>query len=360
MTVSWIEIRDFRNIRNILFEPDPTGITAVLGSNGAGKTSILEAIAYCSTLRSFRTSNREALINQGADSAVLRAETEERSRRGLIELEIGHGRRDRVLCNKTATRDGEALLEFLRVVVFTPEDLVIVQGAPGDRRRFLDDILVTATPQTAGLVRAVDRILRQRGALLQQTGRIDSGSREVHNTLDVWDEQLARKGEALSTERDALLRGIGEIAATLLCELTGQATELVVSYRRSGEGDLAKALAAARQTDLRRGVTTVGPHRDDVEITVDGLDGRSRLSQGRQRGVALALRLGGYEMLARRSNSAPVLLLDDAFSELDPQTTERLLHLLPKTQTLLTTASVLPPGLPLARTAVIKGGRIEP
>jgi DNA replication and repair protein RecF len=332
-------------------------MTVITGENGAGKTSLLEAIGYVSTLRSFRGSPKEALVRRGATCAIVRAELDDAGRRVLVEIEIDPVRRDRVQLNRQRVSRSEDLLEALRVSVFTPDDLLLVKGGPELRRDFLDTVLESARPRLAGVRRAVERSLRQRNSLLRQAGgRLTD---EIATTLDVWDTQLGEAGATLVAAREALVRDLGPHAMAAFGRLTRIAAPLELSYRRSFEGELAQALAASRSEDLRRGTTTLGPQRDELVISCDGLDARTRLSQGRQRSVALALRLAAHEVVAATTGTRPVLLLDDAFSELDQQSAAALLEELGNGQALLTTAGAMPEGLIAARLLRLRSGRLE-
>lgn len=326
------------------FRPAPEGLTVVTGPNGAGKTSLLEAIGYLSLLRSFRRSPREALLRQGAVTAVVRGEVIEKRRSTLIEIEIRPPARDRAMLNRQRIGRTQELLEALRVTIFSPDDLVLIKGGPEERRSYLDDTLETLSPTFATLRSGVDRILRQRNSLLRQmAGRTNA---ETLSTLDIWDLQLADLGTDLVESRIDLVGGLALPTVDAFHRLTGTKGTLSIEYRPSYEGALSKALADARNEDLRRGVTTRGPHRDDLAIAFDDLDARTRLSQGRQRAATLALRLAAHEVITEKTGTPPLLLLDDAFSELDVQTAEALAGELPKGQAILTTANGLPDVVP--------------
>lgn len=288
--------------------------------------------------------------------AVVRAETGSDGRDELVEIELVRDGRDRVLRNHHRPRRNAELLETLRVTVFTPDDLALVKGGPQYRRDYLDNALVAAYPRRLELRQNVERIVRQRGSLLRQAG--GHSSREVETTLDVWDEQLAVAGEELIRARQDLLEEIAPLADIAFRDLTGADEQLRLSYRPSFQGKLAEALKAARGEDLRRQATTVGPHRDDIDAMVGTLDVRTRVSQGRQRCATLALRLAAHGAVTAASGTSPVLLLDDAFSELDEPTAEALFRELPAAQALLTTAGALPPGANPAAVVLVDDGRI--
>lgn len=274
---------------------------------------------------------------------MLRGEFEEQGRTTLIEAAISPPRRDVVQRNRQRITRVRDLLETFRVTVFSPDDLVLVKGGPAERRRYLDDVLIAAYPKYAVLRQNVDRILRQRGVLLRQAnGRLTS---EIEATLDVWDSQLIVAGAELTTAREELVDALGPHASGAFSRLTKLPGTLSLTYERSYSGTFASALAASRAEDLKRFTTNVGPHRDELIIQLEDLDARSRLSQGRQRAATLALRLAAHEVVTEIGGSRPLLLLDDAFSELDEQTTAALVVEFPEGQSILTTAGPLPAGL---------------
>jgi DNA replication and repair protein RecF len=330
-------------------------LTVVTGENGAGKTSVLEAIGYASTLSSFRGSPRESLVRSGAQQSIIRLEVVEDEQRALVEIEISPERRDRVQRNRHRVLRSQELLETLRVSVFTPDDLALVKGGPQQRRDFLDAALVAARPDRLPLRETVERILRQRSTLLRQSG--GAPSPDVLATLDVWDEKLAQSGGELIRAREAFLIELEPLAATAFRRLARSDDDLKLVYQRSFSGELADALGRTRREDVRRGTTTIGPQRDEVLITAGGLDARTRLSQGRQRCVTLSLRLAAHATVTATAGSRPVLLLDDAFSELDEETTRSLLAVLPAGQAVLTTAGAIPAGVhPAAVVRLAAGG----
>ena len=335
-------LTDFRGYRDADVTFD-AGLTAVVGPNGQGKTNLLEAIGYLATLASFRGAPTDALIRAGADRAVVRAEAEREGRELLLEAELVANGRNRTQLNRQPLRRARDLLGALRTTVFSPDDLTLVKGSPGDRRTYLDDTLVSLHPRHDQARSDLDRILRQRGALLKQAGgRLTA---EVELTLDVFDAKLATAGEALAAARLDLVRDLEPVLGLAYENVARRGAEIRARYDPPWMADgLASALVAARKDDLRRGVSTVGPHRDELELSLNGLPARTHASQGEQRSLALALRLGSHEVVTRQTESPPVLLLDDVFSELDPDRSEALLASLPSGQTVLSTASGLPPG----------------
>jgi DNA replication and repair protein RecF len=358
MRVHRLWLQDFRNYTTAELVPAPDGLTVVAGGNGQGKSNLLEAVGWLATLESFRGAPAEALVRQGAEQAVVRAEGERDGRPLLVEVEINLGRRDRVLVNRQPLKRARDLLGALRVTVFAPDDLALVKGGPAERRRYLDDLLVALHPRNDALRNDVERIVRQRTTLLKQAGGRLSG--EVAATLDVWDAKLAAAGETWVAAREALVASLEPALGKAYDQVASTAAEVGVQYGRSWEGPLADALVTAREGDVRRGVTTVGPHRDELSLSVAGLPARTHASQGEQRSVALALRLGGHAVVSEATGSSPVLLLDDVFSELDPDRTEALLAHLPPGQALLTTAGPLPAQARPALVVRVVAGTVVP
>jgi DNA replication and repair protein RecF len=352
-----LAVSDFRNIGEATFEPDPEGTTVITGRNGSGKTSLLEAVAYLSTLQSFRGSPRESMVRRGADQSILRARTVVEDRALTIEAELSVAGRSRTLVNRQTVRRRDGMHEALRTTVFSPEDIGMVRFGPGERRRFLDETLAVVDPRAGRTAGDVERILRQRAALLRTAGRrLDP---EAARTLDVWDARLDEAGTALVEAREKLVTQLAPRATAHYARLAEADTEVSLDYRRSWDGRLVDALAAGRSRDLDRGVSLLGPHRDELELTLEGLPSRTHSSQGEQRSLALALRLAAHGLATEQLGSAPVLLLDDVFSELDPHRSRALLAGLPPGQTLLTTAVPPPEGVTAARVyTVADGGRL--
>ncbi len=354
-----LSIVDFRNIVNVEIQPDATGTTVITGVNGAGKTSILEAVDYLASLQSFRGSPKESLVRRVTDRSIIRGETLVDGRSITIEAEISSSGRSRTIVNRQNVRRRGDLHEAIRTTVFSPEDIGVVRSGPGDRRHFLDETLAVVDPKAARSVEEVERILRQRGALLRRNGR--NLSAEVATTLDVWDALLDEAGTALVEAREALVDQLEPATEAHYSRLAGRETVVGMDYRRSWTGRLLDALADSRRRDLERGVSLVGPHRDELDLSLDDLPSRTHASQGEQRSLALALQLAAHQLATERLGSAPVLLLDDVFSELDPFRSKALLAGLPPGQTLLTTALPAPPEVEAAKVYTVSaGGRVEP
>ena len=341
MIVSRLELVDFRNYANAAFDFEP-GTTAVVGLNGQGKTNLAEAMAYLATLDSFRGAPLDALIRVGADAAVVRATVvHDDGREVLVELELTRNGRNRVLVNRQKLGRSRDLLGVMRVTVFSPDDLAVIKEGPGGRRRFLDDVLVALALKYDALRLELDRIVKQRNMLLKQLGgRLND---EAALTLDVWDSKMAEVGDQFGHARAVLIARLAPLVSEAYEQLADRPTNIELRYeppwRQRGLG---VALAEARHDDVRRGVSTVGPHRDDVEMFIDGMPARTHASQGEQRTLALALRLGAHRLVTDKAGSAPGLVLDDVLSELDPGRCEALLRHLPPGQVVLTTAGVLP------------------
>jgi len=339
--ITRIELTDFRVYASAVIEPH-RGITAVIGKNGQGKTSLAEAMSYLSSLRSFRGVPNDALVREGSDTAYLRATVvQQDGREILVEAEINRAGPNRVLINKQRLGRVRDLLGVVRSTVFAPSDLQVVYEGPSARRDLLDDALVALSPRNDRLRLEVDRIVRQRNVLLKQShGRL---THDLATTLEVWDDKFVLEGTRLGDARAELVARLAPLVQDSYEALAGGAVPVEVIYepewRRIG---LAAALAGARDEDVRRAVSSVGPHRDDVSLMVKGMPARSHASQGECRTLALALRLGIHRLVTEVAGEPPLLVLDDVLSELDPGRCERLLAHMPAGQVIITTAGALP------------------
>ena len=357
MIVSHLELVDFRNYESGTFELT-SGTTAVIGDNGQGKTNLAEALAFLATLSSFRSVPGDALVRVGASTAIIRATVvDDDGRESLIEIELAAAGRNRVQVNRQRLQRVRDLLGTVRVTVFSPDDLILVKGSPGDRRRFLDDTLVALAVKYDTVRLEVDRIVRQRNTLLKQAGgRLTD---EIEVTLDVWDAKFADIADQFGYARATLVARLAPMVQEAYEQLAGIPTPIDMFYeppwRSSG---LAAALLAARPLDIRRGVSTVGPHRDELTLSIGGLPSRTHASQGEQRTLALALRLAGHRLVTERTGSAPVLVLDDVLSELDDHRATALLDHLPAGQVVITTASELPPAAHADRILRVHAGQV--
>jgi DNA replication and repair protein RecF len=357
MIVEHLELIDFRNYETGSFDLH-SGTTVVIGDNGHGKTNFAEALAFLATLTSFRSAPSEALVRAGAGAAIIRATVRhDDGRESLIEVELAAVGRNRVLVNRQKLGRVRDLLGSVRVTVFAPDDLVLVKGGPGDRRRFMDDTLVALATKYDSIRLEIDRIVRQRNTLLKQAGGRLTDDIEV--TLDVWDAKFADIADQFGHARATLVARLAPMVQEAYEQLAGVATPVELHYeplwRTSG---LTAALLTARSLDVRRGVSTVGPHRDELSMTINGLPSRTHASQGEQRTLALAMRLAGHRLVTERTGESPVLVLDDVLSELDDHRATSLLAHLPAGQVVITTASELPPDARADHVLRVVAGRV--
>jgi DNA replication and repair protein RecF len=329
---------------------------------------VLEAAGWASAARSLRHSPDNAVVRAGAETAVVRADIEQGERHVSFEAEIRASGRNRMLVNRQPVQRTRDLYGVLRSTVFSPDDLALVKGSPQHRRAFLDELLAGLSPRYVAAIGDFDRVVRQRNALLR------SGARhgEALDTLIAFDEQLVVSATEIVRGRlrlvDALrdpllhytraLGGGADADATLAYRSDWHDTTLTIDDVDTVDAHLRAALERLRRQELDRSVTLVGPHRDDVEISLNTLDARVQASQGEQRTLALALRLAGHDVTTTLTGVMPVLLLDDVFSELDASRSEALLTVLPSGQTLLTTAGVLPESLDVETVYRVEAGRV--
>lgn len=358
MLVRTLHLTDFRNYHRLDVEFG-AGLTALLGDNGQGKTNLLEAIGFVAGLGSFRGASDDALVRVGCDVAIVRCGLEaDGGREILVECEISRRGRNRTRVNRQALPRARDLIGILPVTVFSPEDLELVKGSPSLRRRWIDDALVSRHRRHDALRTDLERILRQRNALLKQArGRL---SEDVAVTLDVWDDKLTAVADELRTERVAMLDVLAPRLTRAYSAVAREAATVDTEYSSSWPaGSIRDHLTAARSDDLRRGVTTVGPHRDDVVFTIDRIPARTHSSQGEQRSLALALRLATDGEMRESGAGSPLILLDDVFSELDPGRASALLEVLPNSQRILTSAVGLPPAARPDRILRIENGSVS-
>ncbi|HET7682580.1 MAG TPA: DNA replication/repair protein RecF [Marmoricola sp.] len=353
MRVAHLSLHDFRSHRALELDLAP-GVTAFVGRNGLGKTNIVEAVDYLSRLSSHRVASDAPLVRIGADQAVVRAAVVRDERRAVLEVEINPGRSNRARVNRSPLPRARELVGLVRTVLFSPEDLALVKGDPSERRRFADDLLVLQQPRYAGTRSDYDRVLKQRNSLLKTTGIARRGGRSADSalsTLEVWDSRLAQLGAEMVARRLRLVDELGP--------LVGKAYEAVargarrddaqLSYKSSvplegtGADDIEKALleevGRRRQDEIDRGVTLVGPHRDDLTFRLGEQPVKGYASHGESWSFALALRLASYHLL-RQDGDDPVLILDDVFAELDTGRRSQLADLVAGAEQVLITAAV--------------------
>lgn len=351
-------LRDFRNYTELDWEPAP-GRLVVGGRNGQGKSNLVEAIALVGSMTSFRGAPTDALVRAGADRAIVRAEVRVDDRRLLVEIELARGRPNRVQVNKQRVARRGDLVGLVPVTVFGPDDLELVKGGPGLRRDLLDDLLVQLHPAHVRTRTEVERVLRQRNALLRSAhGRM---SPDIEATLAVWDAKFVAAGEAWADARAELVRRLAPRVAEAYDHLAGRHHEVGLAYAPAWRpGGLAAALDEVRTDEVRRGVTLVGPHRDELVVTLDSLPARTHASQGEQRTLALALRIAGHHEVASVCGTSPLLILDDVFSELDGGRVDALMSLLVADQTFVTTAASTAPVTAEAGWWTVAAGTVTP
>lgn len=354
--MAWVRRLWLHDVRNVsVAELDlPEGLIVLQGANGQGKSNVLEALGFVGTLQSFRRAPLEALVRHGAERAVIRAEVEG-TRSSLVEIEIAPGRPTRVLVNRQRLTRSRELLGVLPLVVFAPSDLELVQAGPAERRRYLDEVLVSASPRLDGIRLDLDRVLRQRNALLRQCGgRLDEAAGA---TLDVWDAQLGALGDRWRLARRRLVAAIVDDVQRWYRRIAaGQGAVELGIESTWGDEPLQEALREARRHDVARGLTTIGPHRDELAVRLDGLGARVHASQGEQRTLALSLRLAARDQLEEVHGAPPLLLLDDVLSELDPVRSASLVDAMSAGQVVLTTADEVPAGLSASALYEVDGG----
>ncbi|MFD9358183.1 DNA replication/repair protein RecF [Streptomyces sp. NPDC060031] len=355
MHVSHLSLADFRSYARAEVPLDP-GVTAFVGPNGQGKTNLVEAIGYLATLGSHRVSADAPLVRMGADRAIIRAAVTQGERQQLVELELNPGRANRARINRSSQVRPRDVLGIVRTVLFAPEDLALVKGDPGERRRFLDELVTARSPRMAAVRSDYERVLKQRNTLLKSAAmaRRHGGRSMDMSTLDVWDQHLARAGAELLAHRLDLVATLLPLADKAYEQLAPGGGPLGLAYKSSaGEPVdsgaartrealyevLLAALAEVRKQEVERGVTLVGPHRDDVVLRLGELPAKGYASHGESWSYALALRLASYELL-RTEGAEPVLILDDVFAELDARRRERLAELVAPGEQVLVTAAV--------------------
>lgn len=384
MHVTHLSLADFRSYARVELPLEP-GVTAFVGPNGQGKTNLVEAVGYLATLGSHRVSSDAPLVRMGADRAFVRASVRQGERQQLVELELNPGKANRARINRSSQVRPRDVLGIVRTVLFAPEDLALIKGDPGERRRFLDELLTARSPRMAGVRSDYDRVLKQRNTLLKTAAlaRRHGGRTLDLSTLDVWDQHLARVGAELLAQRLDLIATLQPLADKAYEQLAPGGGPVFLEYKPSAPGEgrtreelygqLIDALAEVRKQEIERGVTLVGPHRDELLLRLGELPAKGYASHGESWSLALSLRLASYDLLRSedpwggeaapaqeggRRAGEPVLILDDVFAELDSRRRERLAELVAPGEQVLVTAAVdddVPAVLAGTRYAVSRG-----
>ncbi|QDW28349.1 DNA replication/repair protein RecF [Arthrobacter sp. KBS0702] len=398
MYLEQLSLTDFRSYAQVDLSLEP-GVTVLVGSNGIGKTNLMEAIGYLATLSSHRVSTDAPLLRFGTERAMIRAKLVRGDQSTVLELEINAGRANRARINRSNPVRARDILGICQTVLFAPEDLALVKGDPSNRRRFLDELLVSLVPRHAATRSDYDRVLKQRNALLKsgRTGKFTAGHEA---TLDVWDQHMARAGAELLHARLELVERLQPHLNSAYAQLTDGSKAAGAIYRSTLQGafdddgevtaassgavpadgmeDLrplsvdelteryVRAFAASRRKELERGISLVGPHRDELELVLGQAPAKGYASHGETWSMCLALRLAAYYVMlddARTGGSAPILILDDVFAELDVQRRRKLASIVSGAEQVLVTAAVeddIPAELAGRRVKVIPGGLDEP
>jgi DNA replication and repair protein RecF len=386
LRVTHLSLTDFRSYASLELGLEG-GVTAFVGPNGQGKTNLVEAIGYVATLDSHRVATDQPLVRFGAQRAIVRAAVERDGRPQLVEIELNPGGANRARLNRNQVTRPRDILGVLRTVLFAPEDLALVKGDPGERRRFLDELLVARSPRFAGVRADYDRVLKQRNTLLRTAAmaRRNKSTPPNMSTLDAWDHHLAKAGSTLVAARLALIETLSPLVDKCYVEIAGGGVT-TIGYRSTvGEepdhdpGILTEqflaALADQRSNELDRGVTLVGPHRDEMtlELTSGGgeagssgttLPARGYASHGESWSYALSLRMAAYDLLRNDGTEGgePVLILDDVFAELDSTRRRRLAERVSGADQVLITAAVDAdvPGQLAGKRFTVTGGEVTP
>lgn len=371
MYIEHLALTDFRSYQNLDLELSP-GVTVFVGPNGVGKTNIVEAIGYLASLSSHRVSTDKPLVGFEAERALVRGRFVKGMQKTVVELEINPAAPNRVRINRANPVRARAAQGILKTVLFAPEDLILVKGEPSSRRRYLDDLIISMTPHQAGIAADYDRVLKQRNALLKSV-RVSGRFSDAHAaTLDVWNHHLISRGSLLVQARIALIGQLRPYFQQAYQELTDRSKDAALNYRTTIHGweadeghqsprpfpaenflDLTlekiqesfeAMLGTRRKQELDRGVSLVGPHRDDLEMVLGKVPAKGYASHGETWSLALALRLAAFYLFLdadQSESSSPVLILDDVFAELDVQRRQKLARIVAGAEQVLVTAAVV-------------------
>ena len=338
MRINKLALTNFRSYNSLELELQP-GVITFIGDNGSGKTNIAESLIYLAFLSSHRVSNNVPLISLGNQQAIIRAEVQREDRTLQIDLEINANKANRARINANPTRSQREILGAIQIVYFSPEDLDLVRGEPGTRRDFLDRLLITRTPRLAGVIVDYERVIKQRNALLK--------TRTSAAALVPWNEQLIKLGAELTAERIALIEALNPYVGQNYANLN-EKKPASISYKCSTEGvtknideniaALTKRLDEVAYQEIERGVSLIGPHRDDLHLQLGDFPAKGYASHGESWSMAISLRIGSFNLL-KSEGASPILILDDVFAELD---TSRRIQLMSATkiaeQTFITAA----------------------
>lgn len=380
MYISHLALLDFRSYAQADLEFTP-GINVLVGKNGAGKTNLIEAVGYLATLSSHRVAADQALIRQGAERAMVRGKVNRGDRAQILEIEIINGKANRSRINRGAPGRAADILGILKTVVFAPEDLVLIKGDPGDRRRFLDELTLLISPRMSGVFTDYDRIVRQRSALLKSamTARRARKTPDL-STLDIWDAKMAQTGAQIIALRQRITNALQPHVAKEYAQVSSAPCDAKIAYRASLhsvlrpeqdttgwcqeipeiEQEFITALAQVRERELDRGVCLVGPHRDELHLELNGMPVKGYASHGESWSFALALRLASYRFMTQgpdhqdtsdsglaahwwtgsTEDTEPILILDDVFAELDGARRKALAQVAATAKQVIITAAV--------------------
>jgi DNA replication and repair protein RecF len=343
---------DFRSYSFVEINLEP-GVTTFIGSNGQGKTNLVEAISYCSTLSSHRVSQDLPLVKSDQPRAIVRTGVKYLDRTNWLEVEIWPSKTNKAKLNGSDCKKTKEILGILQTVTFSPEDLILVKGDPGDKRHFLDELLVQKSSSYAGVKTDYDRVLKQRNALLKSAGPARKNNLDsVLATLDVWNDQLVNFGSQIIFARNQIINELLPYVSKSYAELAPTSKALNIKYlpnvatESMTQADLVVAmkekLQERQQDELDRGLTLVGPHRDDMEVMIGELPAKGYASHGESWSVALALKLASFDLLKATSPAGdPVLILDDVFAELDASRRNQLILRVKNVEQVLITAAVM-------------------
>lgn len=361
MHLTFLSLTDFRSYKNTELKLAP-GVTTFIGSNGEGKTNFAEAIGYLAYLSSHRTGSDTPLIRLGCERAYIRAKVVNDGREELLEVEINNGRANRGRINQNPTRSSKEILGHLRAVLFTPEDLSLVKGDPSERRDYLDKILISRTPRLAGTISDYERVIKQRNSLLK--------TRPNERELLPWDHQLAKLASQIIAARLDLVEQLKPLVVDAYSKIAA-GDDVDIVYKSSGElkerfavgleAEILLALPDLRRAEIERGLSLIGPHRDDLLLTLGPSPVRGYASQGESWSFALSLRVAAYHLF-RSDGDLPILILDDVFAELDATRRKALVALIKDGEQVIVTAAVeadLPPDLLHRKIYVCNGSLSE-